>query len=234
MNDPANDSAKRAENLHVLPGKGEEAAFAALNRPINETGVLFGDLKKQVERKNPILKKASEDWFDAELKALKDNVRDTEKRHNAERDAETSTIDAWAKPGKNAAGEQENARKKAEVQEFEAEKNALAVDIREAEKRQKAAGERIQASAGKDANEIFTERVAANPSEDLEKLAAKIAAGLVTALSRIGTPQSSAQLAGQTGDRLTDPEIGQGAAGRHSSGQDPAARSGPGQSPATW
>jgi len=197
VNDPANDSAKLTEDRHVLPGKGEEAGFTALNRPINETGVLFGDLKKQVEIKNPVLKQASEDWFDAELKALKNNIRDTEKRHNAERIADDRPIDAWAKPGKNA-----------EVKEFEAEEDVLAVDIREPGKRQKAVGERIQASAGKDANEIITERVAANPPDDLEKLAARITAGLVTALSRIGTPQSSAQLAGQTDYRLTDQKIG--------------------------
>ncbi len=33
LNDPANNSAKRAEDLHVLPGKGEDAAFAAHPRP---------------------------------------------------------------------------------------------------------------------------------------------------------------------------------------------------------
>ncbi len=102
-----------------------------------------------------------------------------------------------AKPGKNA-----------EVKEFDAEKDALAVDIRDPEKRRKATGERLQASAGKDANDIITERVAANPPDDLESLAAKIAAGLMTAFSRTGTPQSSAQLAGQTDHRLSDQRIG--------------------------
>lgn len=86
-NDPQNDPKKRAEALAIRLAKGDDVAFGALDRLMNTTGVMFGDLKKKMDESDPKTKAALKEWNEGIDAWNKIEQEDARERKQAAADA---------------------------------------------------------------------------------------------------------------------------------------------------
>ena len=166
LRDPANDPAKLAASLNDRLIRGEEAAFTALDRLMNETGVVFGDLREKIKEANPQLKKKREELdkaiedFDKDMDAGTKHEAKEKKKGQTELDRAIEFFDRDADAGtkflEKAKKEQDDKRREAEIK---AANDAVARQAKEAEAKDKAEAGTILGKAPKDAAERFRSTV---------------------------------------------------------------------------